>query len=140
LRERREDVPLLAVRFLEELGVDPASCLDAESLSELIEHDWPGNVRELRNTLERAAALMQPVSIDGPGWSRTAAGELRGLDLDIPLPALKQRLSDQLERDYVKALHRACNGNVSEVARRAGLSRMTVYRVLARHGLAESDP
>src|SRR5262249_18713637 len=61
LRERLDDIPLLAIHLLREMGFDPASVLTIDSLEELAKHDWPGNVRELRNTLERAAHLPGPI-------------------------------------------------------------------------------
>ena len=137
LRERLDDVPLLAVHMLREMGVDPAACLTAESLARLTAHDWPGNVRELRNTIERAVALMEPVSIDDEGAAPPPADSARPgkIDLTVPLRVGKQRLIDQYERLYVRAMLVATGGNVSEAARRAGMDRMTIHRIISRQGL-----
>jgi transcriptional regulator with GAF, ATPase, and Fis domain len=148
LRERREDVPLLAARFLRELGADPAHLLTRDSLEALMRHAWPGNVRELRNTLERAVALSEPLAVGNapaPHASGTGAGTASAaaanapaaspIDLSVPLRVARQRVIDAWEREYVTRLLDECGGNVSEASRRAGLERMSMYRLLHRLGL-----
>jgi DNA-binding NtrC family response regulator len=141
LRERREDIPLLATRLLKNLGADPARHLSREALEALLRHAWPGNVRELRNTLERAVALGEPIGLHAPtvepaGAPPPATGAGPGdLDLSVPLRVARQRVIDAWERAYVTRLLDACGGNVSEASRRAGLERMTMYRLLHRLGL-----
>jgi transcriptional regulator with GAF, ATPase, and Fis domain len=142
LRERPDDVPLLAMHLLREMGVDPATCLTVESLAALQRYDWPGNVRELRNMLERAAVLMEPLA---PGERRAepapatvapipppAAALTPAIDLTVPLRIAKQRAIEELERAYIAALLPACNGNISEMARRMGMDRMSIHRLLRR--------
>jgi transcriptional regulator with GAF, ATPase, and Fis domain len=135
LRQRLEDVPLLAVHFLNELGVDPASYLTADAVATLASYEWPGNVRELRNTLERAVALMKPVAVD-PAAAPAAAGAagLR-VDVRVPLRVGKQQIIDEYERAYLTAMLVDCAGNVSEVARRAGMDRMSIHRLMQKLGL-----
>jgi DNA-binding NtrC family response regulator len=128
LRERLDDLPLLAVHILRELGVEPASCLTLEALAALANHDWPGNVRELRNTLHRAAALLEPVELPPKAASDRP-------DVTVPLSQARQLALDRLEREYVTTLLDQCAGNVSEVARRAGIDRMAIYRILQRLGM-----
>jgi transcriptional regulator with GAF, ATPase, and Fis domain len=137
LRERLDDVPLLAVHLLKEMGVDPASHLTAESVQALMAHDWPGNVRELRNTLERAVALLQPVALSGTAVSEREPD--RKLDLQEPLKTGKARVTESYERAYVTALLAECRGNVSEVARRAGMDRMSIHRIIQRLKLRGAD-
>src|SRR5262249_55679078 len=117
LRERLDDLPLLAVHLLEQIGIDPALLLTVESLSALSHHDWPGNVRELRNTLERASILMAPPAPEPP------AALLREgtVNLQVPLRVAKQQAIEALERAYVGELLRQCGGNVTQAARRAGM-------------------
>jgi DNA-binding NtrC family response regulator len=134
LREHIEDVPLLAVRLLENLGADPASYLSHESLSALMRHDWPGNVRELRNTLERAVSLLEPVA-PSPAPSLKGAEPEPQIDLAVPLRAGKQRCIEAYERAYITAMLRECSGNLTEAARRAGMDRVSVHRLLQRIGL-----
>jgi DNA-binding NtrC family response regulator len=137
LRDRREDIPLLAARFLHDLGADPTRLLTRESLDALMRHAWPGNVRELRNTLERAVALSEPLAVVGAPASAAAASTppAAGVDLSVPLRVGRQRIVDAWEREYVTKLLDACGGNVSEASRRAGLERMSMYRLLHRLGL-----
>jgi DNA-binding NtrC family response regulator len=133
LRDRREDIPLLAVRLLRDLGADPARLLDRPTLDALSRHGWPGNVRELRNTLERAVALAEPVAVAG---SVTPSGApVPSVDTQVPLRAARQRMIDAWERAYLTRLLEECGDNVSEASRRAGIERMSMYRLLHRLGL-----
>ncbi|MGZ3407183.1 MAG: AAA-type ATPase lid domain-containing protein, partial [Polyangia bacterium] len=134
-----EDIPLLAARFLRDLGVEPVRLLTRESLDALMRHNWPGNVRELRNTLERAVALSEPLAVGSGATpassSSSAAAASTSVDLSLPLRIGRQRVVDAWEREYVTRLLDECGGNVSEASRRAGLERMSMYRLLHRLGL-----
>ena len=133
LRERIQDLPLLIVHICERIGVDPAPFLTVDGLQALAEHPWPGNVRELRNTLERAASLSEPAEPDAaPPSSATVE-----LDLGVPLNLGKKRLIKLYERRYLTHMIAECQGNIAEVARRSGLERMSVYRILRRLGLKD---
>jgi two-component system, NtrC family, response regulator GlrR len=129
LRERLDDLPLLVRHLAEEMGVDAAPFLGDAALDALRRHAWPGNVRELRNVLERAAVLSEPL------LPKSAAPAPAGLDLSVPFRVGKRRLVDDYERQYVTAMLAACNGNLSEAARRAGIERISMYRTLQRLGL-----
>ncbi|EFL49902.1 sigma54 specific transcriptional regulator, Fis family [Solidesulfovibrio fructosivorans JJ]] len=97
LRERREDIPILAERFLDALR--PGAALSVEALQRLLAYDWPGNVRELRNTMERAAvlcggAVVSPAHLpglvaEGPDAACEAGA---GTDLDGRLAAYEKSL------------------------------------------------
>jgi DNA-binding NtrC family response regulator len=133
LRDRLEDVPLLVGRIARDLGIDPAPFLEASTMEALQRHGWPGNVRELRNTIERAAALSEPVYPAGdkpPPDSALAAPE--SVDVSVPLRMGRQRVIERYERAYIEKLLADCSGNVSEASRRAGLERMSMYRLLHR--------
>lgn len=125
LRERRDDIPLLAAHFVEklsaEIGVQPIE-LGTAQLGELVAHDWPGNVRELRNVLERALLL-----------GRMPAESLPSSAIPIPDEAPEYPLDWTLER--VKCHHmarvlEATGGNKSAAARRLDISRKTLERKL----------
>jgi two-component system response regulator GlrR len=127
LRQRIEDIPLLAAHLLRELGVDPREHLVPDTVAMLQAYDWPGNVRELRNQLTRMtampdAALPTPLAAPPPPASP--------VDLSVPLRVAKQRVVDELERAYIGALLDACGGRIVDVARRAGMDRMTIYRII----------
>jgi DNA-binding NtrC family response regulator len=136
LRERPEDVPLLARHFLawfaERFGVSPLHVPDA-LLSRLAAQPWPGNVRQLENALERLVALSPP---DGLDLSLLEAGEPSSAE-DRALP-LKERVQ-AYERGLVVEALRAARGNRSEAARRLGISRVTLHDKLRRYGLARDD-
>ena len=136
LRERLEDLPLLAGHLLRELGADPSRILDGQVLSALQRHDWPGNVRELRNALERAVALAEPIALD-PRPGTPHAHTIDTVDVSVPLRIGRQRLAAAYEKAYVTQLLGDCQGNLSEAARRAGIDRISLYRLLDRLGLRD---
>ncbi len=127
LRERAEDIVTLTRHFLGDRAQP-----DAESLAALTAHDWPGNVRELRNVVERAIALGVELSPALIGGSHTS---LVAVDPSLPFREAKSQLVDAWERDYVAAVLASCEGNVSLAARRAGMDRAYLHRLLKKHGL-----
>jgi two-component system response regulator GlrR len=131
LRERREDIPLLARHFLGVLaekyrrrihGLAPGA------LEMLVAADWPGNIRQLHNVLEQCVALCTTATIP----ASLVARALRDKPAEI-LPLAEARTA--FERDYLITLLKLTRGHVSEVARIAGRNRTEVYRLLQRHGL-----
>lgn len=131
LRERREDIPLLAQHFLSTLtkkyqrrihGFAP----DAQKM--LTAADWPGNIRQLHNVLEQCCALCTTATIP----ATLVARALRDKPTEIQ-PLAEARTA--FERDYLITLLKLTHGQVSEVARLAGRNRTEVYRLLQRHGL-----
>ena len=131
LRERREDVPLLARHFLTALtekyhrrihGFAP------DALDMLTAADWPGNIRQLHNVLEQCVALCTTPTIP----ASLVARALRDKPAEIQ-PLAEARSA--FERDYLISLLKLTRGQVSEVARLAGRNRTEVYRLLQRHGL-----
>ena len=134
LRERGEDVILLAEFFLAKFAAQyqlaqPAITPDVRRA--LLAHPWPGNVRELRNTIERAVLLSPPGTLAlaelTPQPARPAAGGA------LPFPAT---LAD-VQRAAARAMLEATGGNRSEAARRLGISRSRLQRLL--EGTAELD-
>ena len=131
LRERREDIPLLAQHFLAALtekyhrrirGFAP------DALDMLAAADWPGNIRQLANALEQCVALCTTPTIP----ASLVARALRDKPAEIQ-PLAEARAA--FERDYLVNLLKLTRGHVSEVARLAGRNRTEVYRLLQRHGL-----
>jgi DNA-binding NtrC family response regulator len=130
LRERREDIPALALHFLTQYASRyrrPVKGLDPAALQALMQYAWPGNVRELEHTLERAvlmcrAELIQPADL-GLSAQRGQAQNLEELSLEAVESILIR-----------KALQRF-QGNVSQAAEALGLSRGALYRRMEKHGL-----
>jgi DNA-binding NtrC family response regulator len=162
LRERPEDIPVLAQHFAELLGAASGvpSHLSRETLESLRHHPFPGNVRELRNVIERSLVLAEagvsfevtvpPAAAAGVGTGEppreptpavAAAGADRGdalafeVDDEVPYRIAKQRLVSEFDARYLKKLLVRHGGNVSRAARAAGLDRMTVHKMLQRVGL-----
>ena len=131
LRERREDIPLLAQHFLSTLTEKYRRRIHGfapDALEMLSAADWPGNIRQLHNVLEQCCALCTTATIPATLVSRA----LRDKPAEIQ-PLAEARSA--FERDYLITLLKLTHGQVSEVARLAGRNRTEVYRLLQRHGL-----
>jgi two-component system response regulator HydG len=126
LGERLEDVPALARHFAASAST-AASPLAPDALERLQRHDWPGNVRELKNVVERAVALS---SADTVSAADVEAHLRRSLAASAP-----ESPSDA-DRGELLALLARCGWDTSEVARRLGLHRATVYRRMERLGIS----
>ena len=130
LRDRREDVPLLASHFLRRYAQryrKPAQSLAPDAMEALLRHAWPGNVRELDHAVERAVLMAEGDSI-----------QARDLALGAPTDgaaALEQMSLEEVEQVLVRKALARVGGNVSEAAKALGLSRSALYRRLKRHGL-----
>jgi two-component system response regulator HydG len=131
LRDRREDIPVLARhfagRFARRFGVPKVEVGDA-LVARLLAYDWPGNVRELEHTLERMIALSDDGELDPELIPGAASTE------EAPALDLKSRV-DAYERGLVLEALEAAHANRSEAARRLGISRVTLYDKLAKYGL-----
>ncbi|MFO0759758.1 MAG: sigma 54-interacting transcriptional regulator [Byssovorax sp.] len=152
LRQRLEDIPVLVRRMLKDLGDESAyERIPNATLERLMRHDWPGNVRELRNAVAVAFALAgegeeldiaahlgamteAPLASGGPS---PLSGGIKGRQFQDA----KRDVLTRFERDYFAALNEEAKGNVSEMARRAGMERAHVRAYLRRHGInAKHDP
>jgi DNA-binding NtrC family response regulator len=136
LRDRLEDLELLVSVLLHGAGAGDARALfTADVLAEMARHDWPGNVRELRNYVERTVLLgaAAPATRLAPEGEPDGPGPL--VDLDVPFRAAKDRVVEGFERAYLAALIAWSAGNVTQAARKAGMDRIHLHRLLQRHGL-----
>jgi DNA-binding NtrC family response regulator len=134
LRERREDIPMLAAAFFERFtGVRQP--IAPALLSSMLTRDWSGNVRELRNFVERTVSLGWEGVPPPRGGGSTALPP--GLAAAVQLPFKEARLAwtDEFERIYVRALLEKTGGNVTRAAELAGVSRRFLQRTLARMGI-----
>ncbi|NLE89030.1 MAG: sigma-54-dependent Fis family transcriptional regulator [Myxococcales bacterium] len=156
LRERPEDIPILAYHFLQKYATGPKSDvrrIDAEAMNVLQSQPWPGNVRELENAIQHAVVFCKGSCIgpaelpmtrssrmSGPPPSSTApASALTAAALaDLPYRLAKQRAIDEFDRGYFTALLERTAGNVSEAARQAGLDRSNFRRAARKAGLART--
>jgi DNA-binding NtrC family response regulator len=143
LRARPSDVPDLARHFLREVAAPdgPAMVLEEDALQELVRRPFPGNVRELKNVVLRGAALTDDGRIrvadlagEGFGFHGPNAAAV-GLDVGAPFAVAKQRAVDRFERDYLEALMRRSQGNLSRASRQADIARHHLRELLKKHGL-----
>jgi DNA-binding NtrC family response regulator len=148
LRDRREDIPLLAAHFLTRISRDrgTAFTLSDEALRTMMRHDWPGNVRELENAVERACALSSgpvlhlgdlPTQLQNEGLAahRAPASDSEGEQADDTGHVTP--LAD-LERQAILGAIRALNGDKMQAARLLGIGKTTLYRKLKEYGIAET--
>ncbi|HSK19485.1 MAG TPA: sigma-54 dependent transcriptional regulator [Longimicrobiales bacterium] len=140
LRERAEDVPLLAAHFAEryasEMGREGVE-LDTAAIEVLCGYRWPGNVRELQNVIKRALAMSRSdtISVDDLPESVVAnAVNHTGSEKPGFFDMRDQHIAI-FEREYLQRLLTSSHGNISHAATEARLPRGTFYRLLNRHGL-----
>jgi transcriptional regulator with GAF, ATPase, and Fis domain len=149
LRERRDDIPLIATQLLKRLasesGADNAALeLSSADLQALSAHDWPGNVRELRNVLERSALLARaggegvlhvlglPANQAAPSALQTPA---TAFDPNRSYRQTREVWENEFERNYVSWLLARHAGNVSSAARAADMDRKYLHKLAKKHGL-----
>jgi len=135
LRERIEDVPLLAQEFLDRLAHElgrEVSGISEEALRLLMDHDWPGNVRELENAVERALVTCKSGvlgAVDFAFLSRPAAAPGGGSSLP---PGLTLQ---EMEKDYIAATLARLSGNIKAAAEALGIDRSTLYEKIKRYDI-----
>jgi DNA-binding NtrC family response regulator len=134
LRDRREDIPLLAAHFLNRnraryrkqvKGFSPAAMM------QLMQYPWPGNVRELEHAMERAVLLCRGEEIEPSnlafGSARPAGTSLENISENMSI--------DEVESLLIKKVLRRCDGNISQAAEALGLSRAALYRRIEKYGI-----
>lgn len=135
LRERAEDIPLLASHFLKKYAAEnnkPISRISPEATNHLTRYRWPGNVRELENVIERAMALSQHTVILPEDLPRRLRMEPQEADLS----SFPSRISlSELEKLYIQKVLEETGGNKKKAADILGIDRRTLYRMAARYGL-----
>lgn len=130
LRDRREDIPLLAQHFLNRNrtryrkqvnGFSPAA------MQQLMQYAWPGNVRELEHMVERAVLLCRGEEVEPCDFA--IAGARQGA------PSFDNMSIDEVESLLIRKVLRRCDGNISQAAEALGLSRAALYRRIEKYGL-----
>lgn len=130
LRDRREDIPLLAAHFLNRNRAryrKQVSRFSARAMQQLMQYLWPGNVRELEHSVERAVLLCRGEEVEPSdlaiAGSRSGAHSFDSMSID------------EVESLLVKKVLRRCNNNISQAAEALGLSRAALYRRMEKYGL-----
>jgi len=140
LRELKDDIPALVEHVLRRLAIEhekPDLSIDDEAIERLKSYWWPGNVRELENVLERTVVLLDGQRIAGHNLPPDL-GTASDLQRSSPPPMVWRPFRDareQFEREYFERLLAASGGNVTEAARRSGISRRHFYEKLHELGL-----
>ena len=152
LRERREDIPLLAAHFLQDLsegGDAPAKTFSPAALEALAALPWPGNVRELKNFVFRLAILSPGAVIDLADLPLAASGqepapapveaapegaEADFLDPFLQVPSFREARA-LFEKQFLRRKLAECHGNVSLLAEKIGLERSHLYKKLKAYEL-----
>ena len=142
LRERKEDVPELAIRFLAEAcernGRRPMK-LAREALLALQSHEWPGNVRELRNLVERLAILCDGPEISGDDVAAVLPGARRPRADRFREGASFHDLVEEAEREIILGALDAHDDHVAETARALGLERSHLYKKMRALGIKRGE-
>ena len=147
LRERREDVPLLARHFMEVLSAEHGRrprTITEEGLAALSRLPWPGNVRELRNIIERLVIMTPGDTIE---LRHLPASLLEGLPAGAApsgegpaTPGTLAEAREDFERRYILRRYRECGGNMSRTAEALGVERSNLYRKMKGHRLLPVRP
>jgi DNA-binding NtrC family response regulator len=138
LRERPEDIPLLARFFLEQAARRSKKTVCAvapESLAALVGYPWPGNVRELENVMERAVIVSAGDTLTGIERFLTPQGTHARVDLSLPFRDAKSRVVEEFERAYVQGLLEAHGGKLTAAAKHADMDPKNFSDKMTRYGL-----
>ena len=130
LRERKEDIPLLAQHFLKKFAVEnqkEITGFSPDATDFLLKYEWPGNVRELENAIERAVILAKNSNIE--------VTDLPRQNLLLARSASPGKRLEEVEKNHILDILTETQGNYSEAARILGISRMTLYNKARAYGL-----
>jgi DNA-binding NtrC family response regulator len=144
LRERKDDIPILAASFLKEFASENGKTIEGineKARSRLYAYDWPGNIRELRNCMESSVVMCQssiitvddlPPALRGGAFGSEAA-DSGGLSLKAGLSMI------EYEKIIIQNTLSYCNGNKSKAAEVLGIGRKTLLRKLEEYRIGEMD-
>ncbi len=145
LRERKEDIPLLATHFaqLYSPAGEPVKRFAPEAMELLLNCDWPGNVRQLANAIERACVTSRDgvIQLDNlPPELSTAPPDRSGISIDLnrSLPEVVNDVVASLEKQYITRALRKARGNMGRCARICGLSRRSITTKISQYGIDRS--
>lgn len=141
LRERTEDIPLLASYFISQqnkkLGKNCAG-FTPEAMEAITKFDWPGNIRQLKNVIEATHALSNDRYIDTDILEQFI--RINEKDSEDSKSGEYYDALAKFERDYFKSLLQQFRGNVDEAAKKAGINTVTIYRKIKKYGIKKDIP
>jgi DNA-binding NtrC family response regulator len=140
LRERPEDIPLLATHFAEKYarpGEQPKQ-IAPQAMEVLLHYRWPGNIRELENAIERACVtsrddVIHPENLPSEVMLPVAPKLPFSIDLERPLPELLRELTADIEQQYIRKALKKSHGNIGRCAKICGLSRRSISAKIAEY-------
>jgi DNA-binding NtrC family response regulator len=146
LRERTEDIPVLATHFAEKYARpdEPPRQISPEAMELLLAYRWPGNIRELENAIERACVTSQgpvirPENLP-PELVKPAAPKAPfPVDLSRPLPELLREVTAEIEQRYIRRALKKSRGNIGRCAKICGLSRRSISAKVAEYNIQKSS-
>lgn len=145
LRERKEDIPLLAAHFLsrhQNRGRQQVTSISEEAMKSLLNYGWPGNIRELENVIERAVLLEKGDVISSfPLKYFPFKGKIVGLEpnRDQTLKEFRNEITAKLEKEYLQWVLTRFKGRVGQAARFAGITPRAMYGKMKGYGLHKGD-
>ena len=140
LRDRLNDVPLLALNFLSEFAIENTKAITdftAEALEAMIRYNWPGNVRELRTAVEHAVVLSKSemIQLTDLPHSVQSRGVIQS-EVQLNHPIIEKGITlEEAEKQLIVRTIKECRGNRTAAAKKVGISRRTLHRKLHRYGL-----
>lgn len=144
LRERREDIPLLAEHFVEKHRHGRIQDISEEALQTLISYNWPGNVRELENIIERSVILERGprlLRVDLPTRMHRKSDDssLLSFNEELPLEEVREHAIDIVEKEYMKRILARYSGSIKRAAEHAGLTTRSIHGKMKKFNLRKED-
>jgi DNA-binding NtrC family response regulator len=142
LRERSEDIPLLARHFVEQASrrlKKPVSGISPESLAALTRYAWPGNVRELENVIERAVIVAPGNTLVDVERFLAPTGVHAPVDLSLPFRDAKAHVVEEFERAYIEGLLKSHGGKLTAAAKHADMDPKNFSDKMQRYGLRRTS-
>jgi two-component system response regulator AtoC len=146
LRERGDDIPVLATHFAQKYALPGmyAKTISPEAMQTLLNYSWPGNVRELENAIERACVTSRESVIDSSNLptellTPTKAKAPFVIDLNKSLNEHLEEMTAQIEKTYIRRALRKTRGHVGKCAQICGLSRRSITAKIAEYGLDKAE-
>ena len=144
LRERKEDIPLLAKHFVEKLSHGRIKNVSEEAVRTLMSYDWPGNVRELENIVERSIILergpeLLRVDLPTKTHRKSEGNDLLSFNEDQPLEDVREQAIDMVEKEYMKRILSRYHGSIKRAAEHAGLTTRSIHGKMKKFDLRKEN-
>lgn len=143
LRQRREDIPLLAKHFVQKLSHGRVKEASNEAIQALMSYDWPGNIRELENIIERSVILERGAAllhVDLPNRTqRKAEAGMLDFNEELPLEQVREQMIDVVEKEYLKRVLAKYQGSIKRAAEHTGLTTRSIHGKMKKFDLRKED-